>query len=284
MKWLIRLYPSSWRERYAEEFAALLEQCPLTLHTTRDVILGALDAWWAIHKASDPVSEEKRYGTTTRLIRLAGFCAILAALLSVISLIDVRTGWIPWYNVTGPDQRLVYAALSSLTLILVLLGFGGLWLRSRPLGRTRRSAEAALFLMAASFLAFAVGRFASVGQGASLGMWPAHFAALGLLLFLVATALTGLVAARAALLPPWITIPLALGPLLKLLHPFVLTQLHPGLTPLPAGLDIVAVVLAFTMSASWALLGGALLRTPTGRDHAPRPAASSSGPIPAPLS
>ncbi len=42
--WLVQLYPRAWRERYGEEFEALLEEC---LHSPLDVVdifLGALDA------------------------------------------------------------------------------------------------------------------------------------------------------------------------------------------------------------------------------------------------
>ena len=42
--WLLNLYPPAWRARYGDEFAALLEDCPLTLTTFADVVLGALDA------------------------------------------------------------------------------------------------------------------------------------------------------------------------------------------------------------------------------------------------
>jgi hypothetical protein len=41
---LLRLYPMTWRVRYGEEFAAVLEVCPLRLTTLMDVLLGALDA------------------------------------------------------------------------------------------------------------------------------------------------------------------------------------------------------------------------------------------------
>jgi hypothetical protein len=42
--WLLRLYPPAWRERYGDEFAALLELAPLSLWTVLDMVLGALDA------------------------------------------------------------------------------------------------------------------------------------------------------------------------------------------------------------------------------------------------
>jgi hypothetical protein len=43
--WLVCLYPREWRERYEEEFIAMLEQCPASLSDSFDVALGALDAW-----------------------------------------------------------------------------------------------------------------------------------------------------------------------------------------------------------------------------------------------
>lgn len=44
--WLIWLYPLAWRRRYGEEFSALLDQQPLTLHDVLDIMRGALDAHW----------------------------------------------------------------------------------------------------------------------------------------------------------------------------------------------------------------------------------------------
>lgn len=43
-RWLLLLYPQTWRARYEEEFLALLETCPFSLWTLWDVGLGALDA------------------------------------------------------------------------------------------------------------------------------------------------------------------------------------------------------------------------------------------------
>lgn len=43
-QWLLSLYPAAWRARYGEEFAALLEDCPMTLSSYADIMLGALDA------------------------------------------------------------------------------------------------------------------------------------------------------------------------------------------------------------------------------------------------
>jgi hypothetical protein len=42
--WLLRLYPRAWRDRYEDEFAALLEQCPFSWGDLLDIIVGAIDA------------------------------------------------------------------------------------------------------------------------------------------------------------------------------------------------------------------------------------------------
>jgi MFS family permease len=42
--WLLRLYPLAWRDRYGEEFLAMLESCPLSLGVIGDICLGAVDA------------------------------------------------------------------------------------------------------------------------------------------------------------------------------------------------------------------------------------------------
>jgi hypothetical protein len=42
--WLVRLYPRAWRDRYGDEFQALLEQQSATVGRVADVVLGAIDA------------------------------------------------------------------------------------------------------------------------------------------------------------------------------------------------------------------------------------------------
>jgi hypothetical protein len=44
VKYLLRLYPRAWRERYGEEFAALVESQPLRPGLVLDILAGAIDA------------------------------------------------------------------------------------------------------------------------------------------------------------------------------------------------------------------------------------------------
>src|SRR5262245_55927000 len=42
---LLRLYPRNWRERYGEEFLAMLGGEPLHLQQVIDIVMAAVDAW-----------------------------------------------------------------------------------------------------------------------------------------------------------------------------------------------------------------------------------------------
>ncbi|HEY5982424.1 MAG TPA: hypothetical protein VIU38_03060, partial [Anaerolineales bacterium] len=66
MKWrasLLALYPAAWRERYGEEFAALLEQGLHSPLDVVDVLLGALDA----HLALSPESNWRKIEMSNKL-------------------------------------------------------------------------------------------------------------------------------------------------------------------------------------------------------------------------
>jgi hypothetical protein len=45
MTWLLRLYPSPWRRRYADEVAEMLSHQGFSLRIAVDLIAGAIDVW-----------------------------------------------------------------------------------------------------------------------------------------------------------------------------------------------------------------------------------------------
>lgn len=49
MRWLLRLYPAEWRERYEDEMLAVLEQHDITGATVLDLLIGAIDANLTYH-------------------------------------------------------------------------------------------------------------------------------------------------------------------------------------------------------------------------------------------
>ena len=81
--WLVRLYPAGWRERYEDEFMALLEDARPSLTDFADILLGALDARLFLRDATG--------GTLTMLTRyraanIAVFCSWILFVLAGLAL------------------------------------------------------------------------------------------------------------------------------------------------------------------------------------------------------
>jgi hypothetical protein len=76
---LVFLYPRVWRERYEEEFLALLEEKPASAKDVIDVVFGALDAWFWPQTATErrAVVVEKMRGSL--LLVLWAWALLVAA-------------------------------------------------------------------------------------------------------------------------------------------------------------------------------------------------------------
>jgi hypothetical protein len=57
-RWLVRLYPRAWRERYGQEFLALLEELSASPRVVLDALFGAADAHLRPQVASRSAGEE----------------------------------------------------------------------------------------------------------------------------------------------------------------------------------------------------------------------------------
>ena len=75
---LVRLYPAPWRDRYGEEFLALLEDRPPAALQVIDIVWGALDAHLF------PQAPEGRFRMFTRLAGLAAMGAGAALLIGFL--------------------------------------------------------------------------------------------------------------------------------------------------------------------------------------------------------
>jgi len=103
---LIRLYPRDWRDRYGDEFEAMLEEQPTNVASVADVVLGAVDAHLTAR------SPENR-GWWLR--KLPGFLLTLGALVwAAASGVNVARSW---------DQQDGLAGLIEM-VGLVLVGVG----------------------------------------------------------------------------------------------------------------------------------------------------------------
>ena len=75
MKWLVRLYPRAWRQRYGGEFVALLAQQRLSPRIILDIVLGALDAH--VHPQVSAARLELAGGGLAMTTQIARHAAIL---------------------------------------------------------------------------------------------------------------------------------------------------------------------------------------------------------------
>ncbi len=110
MKWLVRLYPPAWRERYEDEFLAVLEERRITPSVVLDICRGAVDAW-----LRGPRSALGLVGIGLALAAYALTSWVLAA---------TRRAWVG--PADGPLET-VYQSLYWFVSILFMT-----WLASRP--------------------------------------------------------------------------------------------------------------------------------------------------------
>ena len=75
---LIRLYPARWRDRYGDEFAAVLEERPLGPFDVADVLLGALDAHLHLRGLGAASQHGKGFAMS---LRIGGYAAVVGGLL-----------------------------------------------------------------------------------------------------------------------------------------------------------------------------------------------------------
>lgn len=123
---LLRLYPARWRDRYGDEFAAVLDERPLGPFDVADVILGALDAH--LHLRGLGAASEHRKGFAMSL-RIGGYAAIVGGALWFIVLAGnaINDG-----RETG-SPLLGYAIVGSTVATLVaLVGLSAFQARRHP--------------------------------------------------------------------------------------------------------------------------------------------------------
>jgi hypothetical protein len=140
VKWLLQLYPAAWRDRYGEEFDAVLERQPASIGMVLDVLAGAVDAH--IHpQVQSPQSKSHQgedvmtFAMLQRCIlggpklssqdRQAGRKSMMISSLIMVSLYLVLT---KIYRSAVPVQAFGYAIAPFLGLIYEQAAY----LRTRP--------------------------------------------------------------------------------------------------------------------------------------------------------
>ena len=140
MSWLLRLYPARWRERYGEEFGAVLASQRASVGLVLDVLGGAIDAHLypqIQHSNSKPIKEED---TMTLLMlqrcsaggpRLSSRDQRIASLVMIFSglvMASLYIGLTKIYHSAPAVQALFYASVPALALIYGETAY----LRKRP--------------------------------------------------------------------------------------------------------------------------------------------------------
>jgi hypothetical protein len=187
---LIRCYPAAWRERYGDEFKAVLDERPLGPFDVADVLLGALDARLRMRDRRAVVNQRKGFSMS---LRIGGIAAILGAT-------TLAASWLLGYGMVVVD-RTVPSFLLFLGLGLLLVATAGL---TAFQARTHPGFSWAAFgLLTAGTIVAAIG-FVGVWLGGdglwSFGVLGVLMGLLGTMLFAIATYRTGALSRGAAIL------------------------------------------------------------------------------------
>jgi hypothetical protein len=168
MTWLLKLYPPRWRQRYGEEFAALIASQRFSFFTVLDIIGGAIDAWTRPQSHLAPRTAPQSQGETimlAKLMRLRCAChgpqpttadavkgagvviggsalSVLAATWMQRQSVDpvftdtlMQGGWLiafvlslPFTTLKGWPARIQVIFIGILLTVVVALVFGGVWI------------------------------------------------------------------------------------------------------------------------------------------------------------
>jgi hypothetical protein len=154
--WLVGLYPSAWRRRYADEFEALLEQCLHTPLDVLDILLGAIDA----HLNFSPVTDWRSLNMNNKLrtailIVFASYIAFIVAGMALYGLADDSP--MAALMKTGTDMPLLLSWLTveaGAVIALVAVVAGGLPLAWVAIRRALTGSRSDLRLLMVPPLAF----------------------------------------------------------------------------------------------------------------------------------
>ncbi len=156
-RWLVRLYPRPWRERYGEEFDALLEECLHSPLDVLDILLGALDAHFDLSQETNWRSMNMNNKLRTAILMVFGaYIAFIVAGMSVYGFAD-DSPFIPMMQTNG-TLHLAWTTLqvgAVVALLSVVIGGAPLaWTIVRRALTAKRSDLRLLFVPLCAFLAF----------------------------------------------------------------------------------------------------------------------------------
>lgn len=241
---LLRLYPAAWRDRYGDELAALLDDCPSSPALVFDVLLGVLDA--RLHCAA---LTRKVFDMIARLrsTAIAVFCAYIAFVVAGMGY--QKMSEYEDFSAAGQAHPIIGLAHNAIVVVagvaLLAVLAGGLPLAAAALRFAlahRRRDVLALFAVPVVALAALVGygfvalRFANQGiaQSGAATTTGKH-----LFLGLIAVFVLGAVASSAA-----VSLAIARSQIGERLYRFALT---------PTVITALAMAVMFAADLAWGL-------------------------------
>jgi hypothetical protein len=152
--WLVQLYPRAWRQRYGEEFEALLERCLHSPLDVLDILLGALDAHldfppgmnWRLLNMNNKLR-------TAILIVFAAYIAFVVAGMGVYGFAD-DSPFIPMMQSNVPLRLAWYTIQAGAVVALAAVVIGGAPLAWTIVRRAVTSNRKDLRLLLVPVLAF----------------------------------------------------------------------------------------------------------------------------------
>lgn len=257
---LLRLYPARWRDRYGDEFAAVLEERPLGPFDVADVILGALDAH--LHLRGLGAASEHRKGFAMSL-RVGGYAAILGGLLWLYVLVGnaINDG-----AESGAPFIMIAVAIATVMTLVALVGLSAFQSRQHPL-----LIWAAFAIPAGGAVVGLLGFLAMIALGdtdravvGGLSAWA--ISTIGITTLVLGSGLFALATWRARSLSRGAAALLGVGALL--IMPAIAGVTGGLQPPVLAGALLVTAIVAFP--AGWITLGVSALRV-----GSPQPAATA---------
>ena len=183
---LVRLYPPSWRERYGEEYLALLSDAALGPRAVLDVLRGAADAW--LRPSAGVLCGTARLRATVSTVWCA-WIALVAGALIYGQMTEDRPFRV--YDAAHPGVGVLYRTYevaAVLSVLVIAAGGAPLWwaLVRQAVREGRRSTVALLtmpFVAPVAFLAvlIAISRIAPRSPVPGVGIGPVWFGVAALL-------------------------------------------------------------------------------------------------------
>lgn len=253
---LLAMYPARWRNRYGEEFRAVLESRPLGPFDFADVLIGALDARLTRSRFGAAAGIE---GGHLVMLRIGGVGAIAGGILWFIGLAVSS-----WPGVGDGSAWFALVAVGTVGLLLALIGLSAFQAHRDPI-----LAWAAFAIPGLGTIVSLMGATAMVLGGdeplifGSIDAWAVW--ALGLMGTVVGSIIFAIATIRAAVFSRRAAIGLAASAVIVL---FVASGLSGIDQQTPVGQLLVAAAVG-SFAASWVVLGIMALRRGPIRSIAP---------------